>query len=260
MTEIITLFSGSSGNSTLIRSSSTAVLIDAGRNCKAVCASLAELGMSLSDLSAVFVTHEHSDHISALDVMMKKHRLPIHITSLSAPELCKKPAAASCAAVHSGLYFEAEVGDLTVRSFPLPHDSAAHVGYTVTDSDGDKVGVATDIGHITDEALENLVGCRLAVIEANHDVGMLKYGDYPYYLKQRILSPRGHLCNEKSAELCLKVARGGAEKIILAHLSRENNTPEKAFNTVRDTLDGAGFGNVEIKTAAAECITRFDNA
>ncbi len=257
MIEITTLFSGSSGNSTLIKNESTAILIDAGRNCKAVCAALAELGMSLSDISAVFVTHEHSDHISALDVMMKKHRLPIHITSLSAPELCKKPAAAACAAVHSGLYYEVEVGDLYVRSFPLPHDSAAHVGYTVRSADGDRVGLATDIGHITDEALTNLTGCRLAVIEANHDVDMLKNGEYPYYLKQRILSPRGHLSNENSARLCTAVAEGGAEKIMLAHLSGENNTPSTAFHTVRSALDAAGFDAVEIKTAAADCITRL---
>lgn len=257
MIEITTLFSGSGGNCTLIKSRNTAVLIDAGRNCKAVCTALDELNMSLSDISAVFVTHEHSDHISALDVMMKKHRMPIHITALSAPELCKKPAAASCAVVHSGLYYDTEIGDLCVRSFPLPHDSAAHVGYIITDAAKDKVGVATDIGHITDEAIENLAGCRMAVIEANHDVEMLKNGDYPYYLKQRILSPRGHLSNEKSAELCLTLAEHGAENIILAHISRENNTPKAAYSAVRQKLDASGFEDVLIKTASPEYITGF---
>lgn len=257
MIEVTTLFSGSTGNCTLIKSESTAILIDAGKNCKAVTTALNNMDMSLSDISAVFVTHEHSDHISALDVMMKRHPIPIHITSLSAPELCKKPAAAGCATVHGGLYYEVGVGDIRVCSFPLPHDSAAHVGYTVTNDCGDKVGVATDMGHITAEAVENLTGCRIAVIEANHDINMLKNGYYPYYLKQRILSPRGHLSNDKSAELCLTLAENGTERIMLAHLSRENNTPKAAFDAVSTHLRSAGYEDVILKTASPDCITEI---
>lgn len=251
MIEITTLFSGSSGNSTLIKSGGSAVLIDAGRNCKAVCTALNALDMCLDDLSAIFITHEHSDHISAVDVMMKRRRIPVHITALSAPELCRKPAAADCAVIHNGLCYEVQIGELSIRSFPLPHDSAAHVGYIISDG-SDAVGVATDIGHITDEAIAALEGCRMAVIEANHDVEMLKRGTYPYYLKQRILSPVGHLSNENSGRLCTRLAESGTQRIMLAHLSRENNTPDAARAAITGALDAAGFGSTEIKVASPD--------
>ena len=253
MITVSTLFSGSSGNSTLIRTDSTAVLIDAGRNCKAVCLSLGSLGLSLSDVDAVFVTHEHTDHISALDVMSKKHPAPIHITEPSARELCRKCAAAECAVIHRGFFFEVEVGDLTVRSFPLPHDSFAHVGYVITSSDGDSAAVATDMGYPTMEAFNNLGGCRQIVIEANHDVDMLRYGPYPVYLKQRILSNRGHLSNENCADLCSGLAEAGCERFMLAHLSAENNTPELAKKAVA-AIAGEG---VEIAVALPDTPVRL---
>lgn len=253
MITVSTLFSGSSGNSTLIRTDNTAVLIDAGRNCKAVTLSLESLGLSLSDISAIFITHEHSDHISALDVMSKKQQTPIHITEPSAHELCRKCAAAECAVIHRGLIFEEDVGDLHLRSFPLPHDSAAHVGYIITSGDGDSAGVATDMGFPTQQAFNNLAGCRQIVIEANHDVNMLRHGPYPEHLKRRILSRYGHLSNEDSAELCIGLAEAGCERFMLSHLSAENNSPELAMKAVRTKLDGGGFENVTVKVAPREC-------
>lgn len=256
MIKIATLFSGSSGNCTLIKTDNTAILVDCGRNCKAVCEGLKSEGMELSDISAVFVTHEHRDHISALDVMMRKCPIPIHVTSPSAPELCKGRSAAENAVVHSGILYEERVGDITVRSFPLPHDSAAHVGYTVVCDDGDRAGVATDMGYATVEAFENLRGCRQIVLEANHDIAMLKSGPYPYYLKQRILSRRGHLSNEDCADLCLRLCENGTEGIILSHLSQENNTPTIAFDAVKSRLEAAGR-EAEITVAKRSEITEI---
>ncbi len=237
MLRVSTLFSGSSGNCTLLRTDNTAILVDCGKNCKAVCEALKAEGMELSDIDAVFVTHEHRDHISALDVMMRKRPIPIHVTTPSAPELCRGRSAKENAVVHPGVIFEEKVGDITVSSFPLPHDSAAHVGYTVVSDDGDRAGVATDIGFVTVEAFERLRGCRQLVLEANHDISMLKSGPYPYYLKQRILSRRGHLSNEECATLCRGLSEVGAESIILAHLSAENNTPELALSAANALLD-----------------------
>lgn len=253
MITVSSLFSGSSGNCTLVRTDKTAILIDAGRNCKAVSLSLQSLGLSLADISAVFVTHEHTDHISALDVMSKKNPAPIHITEPSAGELCRKCAAAECAVIHSGLSFEVTVGDLNVRSFPLPHDSFAHVGYVIGGEDGDTAAVATDMGFPAQEAFNNLRGSRQIVIEANHDVNMLRYGPYPEHLKRRILSRYGHLSNEDSAELCLGLAQEGCERFMLAHLSAENNTPELAMRAVRTRLDSEGYSGVTVKVAPREC-------
>ncbi len=236
MIKVCTLFSGSSGNCTLLRTDNTAILVDAGKNCKAVCEGLRKEGLELSDIDAIFITHEHKDHIGALDVMMRKRPIPIHITNPSAPELCRGKSAAENAVLHSVLY-EERVGDITVSSFALPHDSAAHVGYVATADDGDRAGVATDMGYATMDAYNRLKGCRQIVLEANHDIPMLKRGPYPYYLKQRILSRRGHLSNGECGELCRGLSENGTESFILAHLSAENNTPDLAFATVQSYLD-----------------------
>ena len=241
MLRVATLFSGSSGNCTLLRTDNTAILVDCGKNCKAVCEALKIEGMDIADIDAIFVTHEHRDHISALDVLMRKRAIPIHVTSPSAPEVCKGRSAAENVEVHSGLIFEQRVGDITVSSFPLPHDSAAHVGYTVMSDDGDRAGVATDMGYATMEAFNRLSGCRQIVLEANHDIPMLKGGPYPYYLKQRILSRRGHLSNEECASLCRGLAEKGCEAFILSHLSAENNTPDLALSAVQECLYAGGL-------------------
>ncbi|MBQ4067204.1 MAG: MBL fold metallo-hydrolase [Clostridia bacterium] len=250
MIEISTLFSGSSGNSTLIRTESCAILIDAGRNCKAVCEALHKLGMTLDDIRAVFVTHEHSDHISALDVMMRKRAIPIHVTEPSSRELCKKASAAQCAVIHKELCFTERVGDLTVTAFPLPHDSAANVGYVITCDDGDCAGVATDMGYPTQLCFERLRCCRQAVLEANHDPGMVKNGPYPRALKERILSRGGHLSNSDCAQLIMGLCECGMEKIMLAHLSLDNNTPDKAREAVSEGLSSIGLDDkVTVKVA-----------
>ena len=249
MIKVSTLFSGSSGNCTLLRTDNTAILVDCGKNCKAVCEGLKQEGLELSDISAVFVTHEHSDHISALDVMMRKCPIPIHVTSPSAPELCRGRSAAENAVVHSGVIYEQKVGDITIASFPLPHDSKAHVGYIATSDDGDKAGVATDMGFATMEAFEKLKGCRNIVLEANHDIPMLKNGPYPYYLKMRILGRGGHLSNEECATLCKGLAENGTEGFLLSHLSMENNTPDLALKAVQTMLDD---GNLQPKIKIAK--------
>ncbi|MBQ8474826.1 MAG: MBL fold metallo-hydrolase [Clostridia bacterium] len=238
MIKLSTLFSGSAGNCTLVESEKTAVLVDCGRNCKAVCTALCEKGLDISDISAVFVTHEHRDHISALDVLMRKRAIPIHVTFPSARELCRGRSAAENAVVHTGMFFEEAVGDLKIKSFPLPHDSAAHVGYVIEDESGDRAAVATDMGYATQEAFNNLCGCRQIVLEANHDVDMLKTGPYPYQLKMRILSRFGHLSNVDCGELCRGLWESGTKAFLLAHLSEENNTPDVALNTVIGAFQG----------------------
>ena len=197
--------------------------------------------MSLEDIDAIFITHEHSDHISALDVMMRKREIPIHITAPSARSLANKKSAAQCCVIHSELSYTVRVGDLTVSSFPLPHDSAAHVGYIARCDDGDCAGVATDMGYPTQLCFDNLKCCRQAVLEANHDPDMLKNGPYPRALKDRIRSKRGHLSNMDCAQLVMGLCECGMEKIMLAHLSMDNNTPDCAKNTICDCLRAEGL-------------------
>ena len=250
MIELTTLFSGSEGNSTLIKTEKTAVLIDAGRNCKAVCEALSKVGMALENIEAIFITHEHSDHISALDVMMRKREIPIHITAPSARYLANKKSAAGCAVIHKELAYTVKVGDLTVTSFPLPHDSAAHVGYVAKCDDGDCAGVATDMGYPTKLCFDNLKCCRQAVLEANHDRVMLENGPYPRALKDRIRSKWGHLSNNDCAQLIMGLCECGMEKVMLAHLSQDNNTPDCAKNTINECLCRCGLSDkVTLKVA-----------
>lgn len=245
------LFSSSKGNCTLVRHKDTQILIDCGKSARAVCRAITEAGGDSSSISAVFITHEHSDHTSALEVLLSKNSFPVHTTEKSAPRLLAKERVAPHVTVHP-TEFTVTVGTLTVKSFPLPHDSADHVGYVLTDTDGDSLGIATDMGHVTRCAEESLSACRKVILEANHDVEMLKEGPYPAELKRRILSKRGHLSNTDCGLLACTLARAGCRSFAIAHLSPENNTPELAMAEVRCALDSEGFSHLPLVCAEAE--------
>ena len=234
MSRIYTLYSGSGGNSTFIEAAGKRILIDAGKNAKALCSALCEIGSDISEIEAIFITHEHTDHISALEVISKKHSIPIHIMTKSAAKIdrCKDSFASRCLVRHDDEY-EVSLGDLSMRAFKTPHDSLMSVGFRIdyTDADGPhSIGLATDIGYVTETISASLVGCEAVVLESNHDVEMLKNGSYPFDLKKRILSQRGHLSNKDSAEFAAYLAANGTRAFLLAHLSEENNTPDTALD------------------------------
>ncbi len=246
MLSVDVLFSSSRGNSALVRCGSSQILIDCGRSARAVCTSLRELGTGIENISDIFISHEHSDHISALDRICAGCDVPVHMTEASAA--ARVYPFEKNVVVHP-LVYTYTAGEITVSSFPLPHDSAAHVGFVIEDSSGDTFGIATDMGHVTDEAIENLSRCRRVMIEANHDIQMLEEGYYPPFLKRRILSPRGHLSNTDCASLACTLASRGCEVIALAHLSPENNVPGIAYSEIRASLDAAGYGDCETVVA-----------
>ena len=239
------LFSGSRGNCTLIRDGETEILIDCGKSARTVCTSLRALGTDIKRISAIFITHEHSDHTSALEIVCKSNDIPVHVTDRSSWRFAYLESVARNLVVHDVEYTE-EVGSLKIKSFPLPHDSDANVGYIIESADGDRLGLATDMGHVTEVCAENLTGCRRVIIEANHDVEMLMEGRYPASLKRRILSGKGHLSNEDCAYFVCKLAASGCRCFALAHLSPENNLPEIAFSEVRRALDAEGFTDAEV--------------
>lgn len=249
-----TLFSGSSGNSVYVTCGSTSILIDAGKSAKAVTDSLRDIGSDISLVSAIFITHEHSDHVSALEILSKKNHVPVHMTSPSAGSfLSRSTYTKSVAEVHPPIY-ECYVGDLHIQSFVIPHDSAMNVGYIITSEKGERIGIATDIGYVTDSIKSMLTGCKKVIIESNHDIEMLKDGSYPYHLKQRILSKNGHLSNDGCADLACSLAKSGTKNIMLAHLSKENNLPAIAMNTTVTALseNGCEYGDVTVSVASPD--------
>lgn len=254
--KIISLYSGSKGNSTLISAGGANILIDAGQNAKKLTAALAVVGLTPADIDAIFITHEHLDHTSALEVFLKKYHVPVHITEISAKRLLSlgQPQFADNFILHTPLFCETVKG-VTVSSFPTPHDSDFCVGYHISFEENGKcvnVGFATDVGYVTDEVMLGLAGCESVVIEANHDVEMLKRGRYPRELKTRILSKRGHLSNSDCAMLAARLAQSGTKNIMLAHLSEENNEPAIAYDEVAATL---GDPSVNIAVADQFSIT-----
>ena len=230
---IVSLYSGSTGNSFLIQGPDGCILIDAGKSAKQLCAALNDAGVSPDALQAIFITHEHNDHISALSVFLKKHPIPVHLPNACAYKLSADPAVAPHLCPHPPIDTSLVAG-MTVTSFPTPHDSRGSVGYRIEIPNAFPqcfcIGYATDIGFVSKEVEAGLAGCQAVILESNHDLDMLVCGRYPDYLKQRILSRRGHLSNPDSAEFAARLCAAGTTSLMLAHLSQENNTPELALD------------------------------
>ena len=226
--KVYTLYSGSSGNCVYISSPGAKILIDAGRSARTLLDSLRAAGGDPFDLDAVFITHGHTDHTAALATLMKQRHIPVHMTEETAADVrAHNPFRVDTIITHPR-EFELTVGDLTLRSFPTSHDSPGSVGYTVA-APGETLGVATDMGYVTNAVFSRLSDCDRVIIESNYDDDMLTNGPYPYYLKQRIRSQRGHLSNADCARLVGALADAGVRSFLLAHLSEENNTPERAL-------------------------------
>lgn len=248
-TQIFSLFSGSSGNCTLVRHGDTELLIDAGVSCRAICSSLRAVGSAPENISAIFVTHEHIDHVRGLDVFCKNRKIPVHITRPSAGNLPYVAGAAlcDCFVMHDILFSENIGDDINIYSFATSHDSACSVGYRIDFADtGESFALATDTGYVTDGMRAAMSDVNYCVLEANYDESMLMCGSYPYPLKRRILSSSGHLSNDDSADFAAELEASGTKGIMLAHLSRENNYPPLAEKTVAAKL----FGEARLTVAA----------
>lgn len=250
--ELYTLCSGSTGNSVFVKLGSSAFLIDAGISARGICQSLASIGHSMDEIKSIFVTHEHSDHVKGVEQLTKKFGTPIHCISACAPYI---KCSGGCMFMHP-THHRLSNGDVEIRSFATPHDSMGSVGYVII-SDEVRIGIATDLGEMTDEILTALSSCDHVILESNHDVSMLENGPYPLWLRQRVLSRYGHLSNEGCAETAVTLAKNGVKSITLAHLSAENNTPPLAFATTRRSLDIAGFDGFCLKVASAHECTKI---
>ncbi|HIQ75683.1 MAG TPA: MBL fold metallo-hydrolase [Candidatus Cottocaccamicrobium excrementipullorum] len=232
---LVSIASGSSGNCIYVGSERTHVLIDAGISNKRIEQGLNEIGLKAGELDGILITHEHSDHIKGLGVLARKHKIPIYSTAETLEEIAAK---ASLGQYPKELFrpilpdVDFVVGDLEIKPFRIDHDAANPVAYRV--QNGRKsVAVATDMGHYDQYIVNHLQGLDALLLESNHDVRMLETGPYPYYLKRRILGDHGHLSNETCGRLLNCILHDNLKKILLGHLSKENNYEELAYETVR---------------------------
>lgn len=235
MLSVCILASGSKGNSIYVDDGATAVLIDAGLSGVQIESRMRAAGLSPRNLNAILVSHEHIDHIKGVGVLARRYGLPVHISPRTLSKAAG-PMGGIDAISHFDCGREFGVGSLRIHPFSISHDAEEPAGFTVTGGKNCKIGIATDLGVVTALVKEHLQECRLLVLEANHDPEMLLNGPYPWHLKQRIKSRTGHLSNEEAMTLVGELGTERLEHIVLAHLSAENNTPEKARRKVAEAV------------------------
>lgn len=237
--------SGSSGNCIYVGTKHTHILIDAGISGKRIQEGLATLQIAGGDIDALFITHEHRDHIAGAGILSRRFHIPIYATFGTWQAMDQEIGFVAPENVRYVYPGEGCVlNDMRILPFEIAHDAAEPVGYSVF-SDQYKVSVATDMGHVTTTVRENISGSDILLLESNHDVEMLKNGSYPRALKQRILGDRGHLSNETAGELLSEIYSERLKYVYLGHLSEENNHPQIAFETVERILNRS---NIEVGT------------
>lgn len=233
--QIAMLASGSKGNATLISNGQQQFLVDIGISCRALTSKMKEAGTSPENLDGVFLTHEHIDHIRGLNTFLKKYQVPVYSSCKTWQAILAKYNIERkyCRVIESDI----KIGDVKISKFAIPHDAADPHGYNFYDSNhNNKCTYLTDAGFVTETIKQAVNGSETLILEANHDLTMLKTGPYPYYLKQRILSTKGHLSND-SAGLFLSQMKVLPQCVMLAHLSEQNNQPKLALDTVNNFLE-----------------------
>lgn len=248
--------SGSSGNCYLVKTRKTALLVDAGISTKRILAGLAETGTAPEQVQGLLITHEHADHVKSIGTLSKKlPHLHIYANENTWNEL---NSGQTEVLEEKRRVFEKEeqfqIGDIMVKAFAVSHDAADPVGFSFYHGEK-QISIVTDTGYISEEILQEISGAKILILEANHDIEMLKFGRYPWFLKQRVLGPEGHLSNIAAGEAILHWLAGNVQEdaqdelectsnqpcVILAHLSRENNFPEMAYQTIKNILEENEF-------------------
>ena len=217
------LASGSSGNAALVATEKTRILVDAGLSVKELTRRLALAGEEPERLTAVLVTHEHCDHVAGLARLLRRFPIPVYVTHRTGPAIDWGETVPRLERFQAGARLS--VGDIDVDSFTIPHDAADPVGFCFR-AEGIKIGVATDLGYVTESIRFHLRGTHVLLLESNHDLDMLKVGPYPWSVKQRVMSRMGHLSNAGMSDFLLSDWAPSAPNIVLGHLSEQNNHPE----------------------------------
>ncbi len=245
------LYSGSSGNCSYIETDNTKILIDCGVSSKKIEEALNSIGVSLKEIDAILISHEHSDHIKGLPVICKNYHIPIYANNPTFTNINQNIPDELKNKFNSNEKFE--IKDTKIYPFSIPHDAAEPCGFNIF-FDNKKFTIATDIGHIDNKILHNLDESDFLLLESNYEVNMLQCSRYPYPLKRRILGPNGHLSNDDAGLVVSELLKQGVNNIMLGHLSENNNFPELAYQTVMDSIISK---NVDISKLSLQVADRY---
>lgn len=236
MLKFCSLYSGSSGNCLYVSSNNTKILIDCGTSCKKICEGLASINSSIEDIDAILVTHEHSDHIQGLGLVSSKFNIPIYANQETWDAMGKQKEKIDERNVNIFINdSDFLLNELTIHPFSTPHDAANPCGFNIHNGKK-KLSIATDLGHMDDNIFNQLKNSSFILLESNYEPEMLNASRYPFHLKQRIKGPYGHLSNETAGKTIAALMKKDLKQVMLGHLSKENNVPELAYQTVVEEL------------------------
>lgn len=255
MLNFCSLYSGSTGNSLFIETNNSKILVDAGVSAKKIVDGLSSINVDISDIDAILVTHEHSDHVQSLGTLSRKFNIPVYANKKTWDSMSSQKDKIDNNNIK---YFNNnenfEVGDLIVHPFDIPHDAANPCGFNLWHGK-EKISIATDLGHMTTKIIDCLENSKFLMLEANYDPEVLKCSRYPYLLKTRIAGPNGHLSNNLAGKTISHLINSGLETVMLGHLSKENNFPELAYSTVVEEL---AINNYSADTLDLSVASRFN--
>lgn len=235
MFQFCSLYSGSTGNSSIVQSNKTKILVDVGESAKKIAEALASINVNPFSIDAILITHEHSDHVKGLAVFSKKYNVPVYANVETWNAMQKYKEKLNEENIKTFTFNKFKIGDIEVNPFPIPHDAANPCGFNLF-HDNKKMSIATDIGHMSKEIITNLSDSSFLLLEANYEPEILKCSSYPYMLKERIKGPNGHLSNSDAGKTISYLIDHGLNKVMLGHLSKENNFPELAYKTIVEEL------------------------
>lgn len=251
MLKFCSLYSGSTGNSLLVKSDNSNILIDVGVSAKKIIEALTSINVDINSIDAILVTHEHSDHVKGLGTLSKKYNIPVYANKETWSAMPNEKSKIS--SENQNIFNVSEsfnIKDFKIYPFSIPHDAANPCGFNIF-CNNKKITIATDIGHIDDNIFRNLENSSFVLLESNYDPEILKVGSYPYMLKQRILGPNGHLSNDMAGKAICKLINSGLQSVMLGHLSKENNFPDLAYKTVVENLVSNNYTENSISLSVA---------
>ena len=231
MFKFCSLYSGSSGNCSIVQTNKTKILIDAGESAKKITEALKSIDIDPNTINAIVITHEHSDHIKGLGTFSKQYSIPVYANKETWDAMPEQKQKINNENINIFGFNKFTIGDIDINPFSIPHDAANPCGFSFYHKNK-KMSIATDIGHINNEIINNLSNSSFLLLEANFEPEILKCSSYPYRLKERIKGPNGHLSNNDAGKVISYLANNGLTNVMLGHLSKENNFPELAYKTV----------------------------